>query len=1763
MWEFDYYNRDAARHAHSGQFQAQSRAAVGMAPQGVPYAVDRFGRPHANRYTTGDFVQDSVFYDVSDETVGVNTAELDLSATDENAERMALYNTELHGPPIVGATIVRHDETRINVDFTHPNRLRFFTSAPYSNRLRVNDVNNWTSKGRSALYQLEASFHLVPRLALGSMQSSTLVDFVYFTLPTPSGNYLYGVSYVAKFAVVKEEPKGFAPPTTQQRLINEAVQFLERSKGVTLVSKNAVGVGGAQGNPQEKRRQYTYVAICVISKVPFFSYIGSRLECIAQTYFHNKCFRDYQLLVSFVEQMNSAEMVENWSYESLYANLEMYFKPVALCLSYRSLLFIVKSLMVGRKITVYSQSAARTSTAVLAMLTMIPGASALGFNSNGFGSMWHSWKKFAMPLQLFHSQNMIFPYFTMEMVNLVKGVSGYIVGITDLKIIQCLDQLPDFLVNLEQNCIQLLNGGLLQMFHPSLYEIQHFDSAAEPEYDSEDDEIVKAVSSTGGAIYSTIGGYLSKTPSALVDISGSLKRTIGNRVSRRGVIKCNESALGLLDKYFPGTVPNWLKKCNTSKRSTVASKAQERYDDDEDPSAQPDTRVSASRPFSMHDMFAKMAKHKSHYHYFGYVEHIHVSHHDKERIREVEYAINYRINPMQEYLLKFLSDVAYVCGEKRMLHQLLMDFNFDVKALTDCAQTVTGTVLKRGDCFFRGDLPAISFLESSYKNFFPEQQCDCDIPCPGEGEHHEFCDYGDPVSYDNDFTVIHPHDKTYHQCSDNTKQCAADTAKTEKSSPADAALEFFKSLSFSKFAALFAPSKKKESAKSDGGKDAGKQPGSSGLDDRDKGRSKRSTDAVKDAKEAAKAATKDEKGSSDAGTASEPAKDGAAEASAAASDVQSANDSEKQPAADEPTEGEKDAVSGETAPEQKEEPESTAESAPKTDAEAPSESVVDSGTAASEAPASEEAEKVAEEHDAEKAPESEQTEPTAAQEATASAEDAAKAEQPDDSNTAEDAAEAETQDNSGPKDDGDAVENTGEDSSANAAKPAEPDANNGTADATNATETDAKSGSETVDTAAEGDSSGAKDAAAVKQDGGSPAENAAAATATAEKPSESAEAGSDGKEKSPEAAGEGAQKADEEKSESAKPGFFELVRQFITGEFVTDEADANAKNEDDVENNELWNDTHEYDTDSTPRYEPNATANDADGAEKPDEEVPRETKDIDFFAGAKASVAEKSNEVPAARQSVGVNEVQVAGPSPNVQNDELMKEMKKEGDSGECEKKGCQHAHEDEKDAGTSDVKQGKGGAKSAAPIRKSFTPKKKVYPTQRNYRRSEDEEIKFEVVGSVATKIMELQCNHGIDFIEMWVNSLCAQQFFEENELATFSEPVYFSKSSMAKQKYANGDVYIGDMKYMKRDGKGTYITADGTVYEGDWVGGKRHGEGSLISEKQGYKYRGQWVSDKRNGYGELQTPTFIYSGIFKNNTFHGTGKLVHAGGDTYEGDFENGQYCGRGKLISIDGTVKIGSFRNNELQGVCSMIKPDGRIYVGKLHGEVLHGPGKIIYDKLVSFEGQWDRGIRNGQGAVTIKMNDTEFSATISIEGTWVNDSLVMSDVLVKFPGGYKYVGTLAFCPDLNPLLRLPSYDESVFTEAEEVMSTFSNRILPHGGGIIKAPSGSTYSGDLLCGMRHGNGVMIFHNGVSYNGPWAYGTVHGVAEVTFPGDMPQKRLIFEYGQLLDELDKKQRQLVDECLMEVGRPTFEREFTLRNLEPFPGLLRRVPAVL
>lgn len=93
----------------------------------------------------------------------------------------------------------------------------------------------------------------------------------------------------------------------------------------------------------------------------------------------------------------------------------------------------------------------------------------------------------------------------------------------------------------------------------------------------------------------------------------------------------------------------------------------------------------------------------------------------------------------------------------------------------------------------------------------------------------------------------------------------------------------------------------------------------------------------------------------------------------------------------------------------------------------------------------------------------------------------------------------------------------------------------------------------------------------------------------------------------------------------------------------------------------------------------------------------------------------------------------------------------------------------------------------------------------------------------------------------------------------------------------YPNGSEYKGQTLNGKRNGKGVFsLKEHNIVYEGEWKNDLFHGEGKLFDN--GYWYKGRFVDGKKEGKGEVtcEISDYYFNGLWKNDEKNGYGEYL-----------------------------------------------------------------------------------------------------------------------------------------------------------------------------------------------------------------------------------------------------------------------------------------------
>jgi len=187
----------------------------------------------------------------------------------------------------------------------------------------------------------------------------------------------------------------------------------------------------------------------------------------------------------------------------------------------------------------------------------------------------------------------------------------------------------------------------------------------------------------------------------------------------------------------------------------------------------------------------------------------------------------------------------------------------------------------------------------------------------------------------------------------------------------------------------------------------------------------------------------------------------------------------------------------------------------------------------------------------------------------------------------------------------------------------------------------------------------------------------------------------------------------------------------------------------------------------------------------------------------------------------------------------------------------------------------------------------------------------------------------------------------------------------------WPSGAKYVGHFKDDVAKGLGIFITHEGFKYIGNMsnddneigvkgIGCKGH-DFFIRGDGIWYDAQNNIVDIKKFGYDvhgfkrinnvEYWPDGTYYVGDFKNDLYHGYGKLYFSESRFYEGQFSQGMFHGKGIFHHGDEYV-VGQFLNHHISGYAEA-KFNRGSYKGYWNKNRFHGEGILIYDDL-TFDG-----------------------------------------------------------------------------------------------------------------------------------------------------------------------------------------------------------------
>ena len=214
-----------------------------------------------------------------------------------------------------------------------------------------------------------------------------------------------------------------------------------------------------------------------------------------------------------------------------------------------------------------------------------------------------------------------------------------------------------------------------------------------------------------------------------------------------------------------------------------------------------------------------------------------------------------------------------------------------------------------------------------------------------------------------------------------------------------------------------------------------------------------------------------------------------------------------------------------------------------------------------------------------------------------------------------------------------------------------------------------------------------------------------------------------------------------------------------------------------------------------------------------------------------------------------------------------------------------------------------------------------------------------------------------------------------------------YFNNKSVTHEMKAiqlkNGDIYQGNWNTnFQMEGYGKYFIPDKKIFiEGIWNDGQIK-YGRIILDNDDI-YEGELKDKKSNGKGKLISKDYIYEGDFVDGVKSGECEIKYTNDNTiYKGSIKNGQLNGKGKMEWEKSCTYEGEFKDGALNGWGTITEPSGEKYEGQFENNYFHGKGKYTFSNGSFYEGDFYYGIKKGKGTY-IEKDQFKF------EGTWDHD------------------------------------------------------------------------------------------------------------------------------------------------------------------------------
>ena len=216
---------------------------------------------------------------------------------------------------------------------------------------------------------------------------------------------------------------------------------------------------------QENTRECVQKAMCIISTLPLFGQMASKLSMTMLAYFNQDSLKNKKIIEdlysnysnNYMSRINVMEILESFSLKRL-----IYFT--------RDKIFsLIKLIMLEKKILVYSHISNNICSFMFSFLSLFPGGSFFNLDNEGRAKTYYDcYSPYGLPLKFLNKNSVLYSILTLYDIERIeeKNIISYFIGTTNPLLMNYNKIEFDCIINLDEDKITFnkkLNSNLLHM----------------------------------------------------------------------------------------------------------------------------------------------------------------------------------------------------------------------------------------------------------------------------------------------------------------------------------------------------------------------------------------------------------------------------------------------------------------------------------------------------------------------------------------------------------------------------------------------------------------------------------------------------------------------------------------------------------------------------------------------------------------------------------------------------------------------------------------------------------------------------------------------------------------------------------------------------------------------------------------------------------------------------------------------------------------------------------------------------------------------------------------------------------------------------------------------------------------------------------------------------------------------------------------------------------------------------------------------------